>query len=139
MSKGVSSVFLICGLVLLVGGIVLVVAGAVTLGEVVRGMAEEEVTTEIDGEQVSVTTANAAMNQANLIKEHTLGNFGSYASMARDDPNRATYLSGLTLRNALFIGRMGLQIGLLLVGLGALLLVAGIPLAVAGISGLRTS
>ncbi|MEE8440282.1 MAG: hypothetical protein V3S41_01070 [Spirochaetia bacterium] len=139
MGKGVSSLFLICGLVLLVGGIGLVVVGVVTRAEVIRGMTEEEVTTEIDGEQVLVVTADAAMSMANLIKSHTLGNFGSYTSMERDDPNRATYLSGLTLRNSLIIGRMGLQIGLLLMGLGALFLVTGLPLTLAGISNLRKS
>lgn len=139
MGKGLSSLFLICGLILLVGGIGLIVVGAVTRGEVIQGMAEEEVTTEIDGEQVAVTTAKAAMNQANLIKGHTLGNFGSYSSMERGDPNRATYLSGLTLRNSLIIGRIGLQIGLLLVGLGALFIVTGVPLTLAGIRNLRKS
>ena len=110
----------------------MIVAGAAARAEVVRGMEEEEVTTTIGEEKVPVNTARAAMNQYDLIKEHTWGSFGSYSSLERDDPNRATYVTGLTLRNSLVIGRMGLQISLLIMGLGVMFLLSGISFTVAG-------
>ena len=139
MNKTVATLSMLIGLILIVAGVGLFIMGASSRAEVIRGMAEEEVTTELDGEQVSVTTARAAMAQYNLIKEHTLGSFGSYSSMERDDPRRDTYLKGLTLRNSLVIGRMGLQISLLIMGLGVLFLLTGIPLTMAGAGGGKSS
>ena len=137
MGKGTSAPVMIIGILLLVAGIVLFVVGLGARSEVVRGMQDEEVTTEIDGERVPVNTAAAAMNQYDLIKEHTLGSFGSYSSLDREDPRRDTYLRGLTLRNSLVIGRMGLQISMLIVGLGVLFFLTGGALTVAGMGGAR--
>ena len=133
MNKGSATIVLAIGLVVLVIGVVLVVLGIAARSEVITGMKDEEVTTEIDGKDVPVTSARAAMNQYDLIKSHTLGSFGSYSSLERDDPRRDTYLRGLTLRNSLVIGRMGLQISLLIIGLGALFILTGASLAITGV------
>jgi hypothetical protein len=138
MSKSAGGLVLTVGIVLAVAGIAMVVVGIGARGEVVQGMLDEEVTTEItEGEVVPVKTAATAMAQYNLIKDHTLGSFGSYSSLEREDPRRATYVTGLTLRNSLVIGRMGLQVGLLIVGLGGLFFLTGGALAAAGMSARR--
>ena len=135
MGKGASALVLALGIVVAVAGVVLFVAGLTARGEVIQGMLDEEVTTEIDGEEVPVNSARTAMNQYNLIKDHTLGSFGSYSSLEREDPRRDTYVRGLTLRNSLVIGRMGLQISLLISGLGVLFFLTGASLGLIGAGG----
>lgn len=123
------------GLVLVVSGVIFIVVGLSARAEVIAGLEDEEITTVMkEGEEpVPVNSAETAMNQANLIKQHSLENYGTYSSMARDDPNRDTYIKGLTLRNALIIARMALQITLLIMGLGVLFFLIGISLGGLGI------
>ncbi|MEE8347066.1 MAG: hypothetical protein V3S20_06945, partial [Dehalococcoidia bacterium] len=70
-----------------------------------------------------VATARA---QEGIIKEHTLGTLGPYSGMEREDPNRETYLKGVTLRTALNQAVMGFKVADLVVGVGALVLVIGL-------------
>ena len=116
-------------------GLVFVAAGAYTISEgfgardLVRAeLADEQVktsdTASIPGAWVTdVTTAEV---QAATIKEHTFGQFGPYSGMERDDPNRATYLDGLTLRNSLNMAVLGFKISELVVGIGALIIGLGV-------------
>ena len=48
-----------------------------------------------------VANAETAEAQQALLTEHTLGLFGPYSGMDREDPHRETYLTALTMRNAL--------------------------------------
>jgi len=123
------------GLVLVVGGVVFIAVGLSSRAEVIAGLADEEIeTVMVEGEKaVPVNSAETAMNQANIIKAHSLDRYGTYSSMERDDPNRATYISGLTLRNALVIARMALQLTLLIMGLGVLFILIGISLGGIGL------
>jgi len=123
------------GLVLVVGGIVFIITGLSAQAEVIAGLADEEIeTVMVEGEEaVPVNSPETAMNQANLIKAHSLDNWGTYTSMAREDPNREQYIHGVALRNALIIARMALQLTLLLIGLGVLFILIGISLGGIGL------
>jgi hypothetical protein len=96
-------------------------------------MRDEAVTTTIDGEEVLVLDQRTAMNQADLIKSHTNETFGPYTALERDDPQRDTYLKGLTLRNSLTLARMGLDLSELVMGVGALFFAIGGSVLVVGV------
>lgn len=133
-NKLIGKAVMIAGLIILVVGIAFVVLGFLTRAEVVAGLEDEEITTEINGEKVPVNNEVTAMLQANTIKQHSLERYGTYSSMERDDPNRDTFLKGLTLRNALIIARMALQISLLVIGLGGLFALMGVSLTLLGLN-----
>ncbi len=73
-----------------------------------------------------VNDAKTAEAEAEVIKEHTFGRYGPYADMERDDPNRDTYLKGLTLRNALNLAVVGFGVTDLAIGTGAISIVLGL-------------
>ena len=134
-----SLAYSLVGIVLIVSSAGLLLLGMLTRFEVIDGMRQEEVTIEIDGVEVLVTTAKSATFQTDVIKADTLQTFGSYPTLEWEDPYRKVYLEGLTLRNSLTIGRMGLQISGLIMGLGVLFFLSGLPLTVAGGSAMRKS
>jgi len=116
-------------------GLVFVGAGAYTIGEGIEArdlvraeLADEQVMTGEDAAIPStlVTDAATAEVQAATIKEHTFGEFGPYSGMERDDPNRETYLKGLTLRNSLNMAVLGFKISDLVVGIGTLIIGLGV-------------
>ncbi len=124
---------LIIGVAVIAMGGFFVSQGMAARDEIKASMVEEQVTTKINDVEVPVNTQETAMNQANLIKSHTLERFGPWSSMERDDPNRATMLDGLTLRNSLYLGRMGLDVADLVMGLGAIFMLIGTGMALGGV------
>lgn len=116
-------------------GLVFVASGAYTINEgiaaadLVRAeLRDEQVTTGDDASipNTLVQDAATAEVQALTIKEHTFGQYGPYSGMERDDPNRETYLKGLTLRNSLNMAVMGFKVSDLVVGIGALIIAVGL-------------
>ena len=120
------------GVVTIVLGGFFVQQGMAAKDEIKASLAEEQVTTTIDEVKVPVADQATLMIQADVIKGHTLAKYGPWQSMERDDPNRATMLDGLTLRNSLYLARMGLDVSELVIGLGAIFLTLGTGLAIAG-------
>ena len=57
---------------------------------------------------------------------HSIERWGLYSKMERDDPNRATYVTGLTLRNALNMSVLGFGVADLAMGVGAVVIVMGV-------------
>jgi hypothetical protein len=115
-------------------GLVLVAAGVYTLvraldvrAEIRDELRDEQIVTSQDARipRVLVQDAATAKAQADVIKEHTLGRWGPFSQLPRDDPRRAQFIDGVALRTALNLAVMGFGITDLLLGLGAILLVAG--------------
>jgi hypothetical protein len=98
-------------------------------------LASEQVTTSADAAipGVPVTDARTAQAQADVIKKHALERYGSYASMSRDDPNRATYLDSFTLRTSLGLAVLGFGVSDLALGTGVAVLVIGLGTLVFGV------
>ena len=71
--------------------------------------------------------AKTAEAQAEVIKMHSFDRYGRYSDMdmGRDDPNRAAYIKGLTLRNSLNMAVMGFGIAGLAIGTGAIVSLMG--------------
>ena len=86
---------------------------------------------------VLIDTAAEADAQAKVIRTHTLAATGglTYSEMDREDPNRALYITSITLQGALHQAHLGLEltlfiagVGLAFTGIGAGTLVIGLPL-----------
>ena len=78
---------------------------------------------------VLVEDVETARAQQDAIEQHTFGRFGPYSGMERDDPNRDTYLSGLTLRTALNLAVVGFGVADLAIGTGAISIMLGLIIA----------
>lgn len=119
------------GLAFLALGTFFVVMGFEAKATIREALAEENVFTAKDAvlfgvaEGVLVDDAKTAEAQAAVIKMHSIDRYGLFAEMERDDPNRASYLKGLTLRNALNLAVLGFGVANLAIGTGAVILLLG--------------
>lgn len=77
-----------------------------------------------------VDDADTARAQADAIKTHTLGTWGPYSELPRDDPRRAQFIDGVALRTALSMAVMGFKLTDLVIAAGAILLLAGVATVV---------
>ena len=116
------------GLVLLCGGAYMVFAGIQTRNELREELRAEQVMTSGDTPRpgVLIEDAETARMQADAIKEHTLGTWGPYSELPRDDPRRAQFIDGVTLRTALNMAVMGFGVTQLVIGGGLIILLAGL-------------
>jgi hypothetical protein len=116
------------GLVLLIGGSVMVLAGVDTRNQIQDELRAEQIQTSADTPRpgVLVEDAETARMQAEAIKQHTLGTWGPYSELPRDDPRRAQFIDGVALRTALNMAVMGFGITQLLIGAGLIVVLAGL-------------
>ncbi|HXG43043.1 MAG TPA: hypothetical protein VNL95_10020 [Dehalococcoidia bacterium] len=115
------------GLVLLAAGTFTLVRALDVRDQIRDELRDEQIVTSQDARipGVLVQDAKTAKAQADVIKQHTLGTWGPFSQLPRDDPRRAQFIDGVALRTALNLAVMGFGITDLLLGLGAILLVAG--------------
>lgn len=112
-------------------GALFIVMGLDAKDTIRTALADENVTTGKDAVNfgvhagVLVDDAKTAEAQAEVIKMHTIDRYGRYTDMERDDPNRATYIKGLTLRNALNMAVMGFGVTDLAIGTGVVIILMG--------------
>jgi hypothetical protein len=106
----------------------MVVQGISVRNEIQDELRDEQIMTSQDATipGVLVEDAETARAQANVIKEHTLGTWGPYSQLPREDPRRAQFVDGVALRTALNMAVMGFGVTQLVIGAGALVLVAGL-------------
>ncbi len=117
--------------VLVMGGY-FIQQGFAAESEIKDRLADEAVTITIDDVEYAVDSGELATAQALVIKSHTLDKYGPWQTLERGSDERATLLDGLTLRNSLYLARMGLDVSELVIGLGAIFLTLGTGLALAG-------
>lgn len=122
----------VLGLAIIALGVFFVTEGFAAKAEVREAMIAEQVTVTIDEVTVPVADQETAMAMAEVITGHTLGTYGPWQGMERDDPHRASMLDGLTLRNSLTLGRMALDVGDLVTGLGAVSALMGVAFIATG-------
>jgi hypothetical protein len=117
----------ILGLLLLIGGAFMVIQGISVRNEIRDELKAEQIMTSKDASipEALVEDAETARAQAEVIKKHTLGTWGPYSQLPREDPRRAQFIDGVTLRTALNMAVMGFGVTQLVIGAGALVLVAG--------------
>ncbi len=120
----------VLGLVFVGAGAFMVQQGRAAKDEVRAALIQEKVTTSKDARipEALVSDAATADAQADAILAHSLtsSNGLTYAEMKRDDPARATYLDGVTLRTALNLAVMGFKVSDLVIGIGAFIIVMGV-------------
>jgi hypothetical protein len=119
---------LLVGVLLVIGGLVFVVQGTSARDEIRDELRAEQVMTSQDASipGVLVEDAETAKAQADAIKTHTLGTWGPYSQLPRDDPRRAQFIDGVALRTALNMAVMGFKMTDLVIAAGAILLLAGL-------------
>ena len=117
----------VLGVVFLAAGGYMISQGVSAKNQVKSELIAEQITTSKDAPipGVLVNSADTASAQEEAIKEHTLGKWGPYSKLAQTDPNRATYLNGVTLRTALNLAVMGFKISDLVIGVGAFIVALG--------------
>jgi hypothetical protein len=118
---------LILGLLLVIGGGYMVVQGLSVRDEIQDELRDEQIMTSQDARipGVLVEDAETAKAQADIIKQHTLGTWGPYSELPREDPRRAQFIDGVTLRTALNMAVMGFGVTQLVIGAGVLVVLAG--------------
>jgi hypothetical protein len=119
---------LLLGLILMAAGGFLIIQGIDVRNQIRDELRAEQITTSNDARfpGVPVTDEETAKAQADVIKKHTLGTWGPYSQLPREDPRRAQFIDGVTLRTALNMAVMGFGITQLIIGTGAIVLVAGL-------------
>lgn len=129
---------LVLGLSLVIGGLYMVIRGVEVRNTIRDELRAEQVITSQDSSipGVLVEDAKTAQAQADSIKEHTLGTWGPYSELPREDPRRAQFIDGVALRTALNMAVMGFGVTDLIIGAGVLVLVAGAATAVLATPGL---
>ncbi len=117
----------VLGITLVAAGLFMIVRGSEAWADIERELSAEEVMTSGDAAipGVLVTDAATARAQADVIKEHTLGRWGPYSSLDREDPRRASFIDGVALRSALNMAVMGFALAELAIGAGIIILIAG--------------
>lgn len=122
---------LVLGLALVAGGAFFIAKGVLAKAEIRAALLEEQITTSQDAVKVGgqagvlVSDPKTAQWQSDTIKLHTLGRWGPYSKMAREDPNRQTYVNGVALRTALNLAILGFGVADLAIGTGAFIILAG--------------
>ncbi|MBM3944515.1 MAG: hypothetical protein FJ317_03370 [SAR202 cluster bacterium] len=124
---------------LAIGGY-LVYAGFEARAEVKAMLVEEQVYagagTEAWGVVPGTLVDNAvtARAQANLIKEHTLGRYGPWGTIPREDTaTRQTFVNGVALRSALGLAEMGFGVALMAIAVGGMAILMGVALGGAAV------
>ena len=119
---------LLLGLLLVAGGAFMALSGLNVRNEIRDELRAEQITTSQDARipGVLVEDADTAKAQADVIKEHTLGTWGPYSALPRDDPRRAQFIDGVALRTALNMAVMGFRVTQLVIGAGILVFIAGL-------------
>ena len=124
------------GLVLTASGAFMVQEARLAHDDVRDALASERIITAEDAEipLAAVDSPAEAKAQADIIQEHALAISGgkTYSEMARDDPNRATYLNAVTLRTALMESYLAFKVSDLVLGVGVIVVLLGLSHVVLG-------
>jgi hypothetical protein len=125
------------GLILVGSGLFMIYEGKQARDDVTNTLAAERIITSENAEipLVRVTGPEEAKAQADIIKEDALRATGgkTWAELDRNDPNRQTYLTSVTLRTALMQSYIAFKVADLVMGVGALVAVLGAAQAVLGL------
>lgn len=118
----------VMGLLLVAVGAYSIIQGLDVRNQIRNELRDEQIITSQDASipGVLVEDAETAKAQADVIKQHTLGTWGPYSQLPRDDPRRAQFVDGVALRTALNMAVMGFGITDLIIGMGVIVLLAGL-------------
>ena len=131
VSKFAVVVAILLGLGMVALGSVFIIMGLDARSDIRQALIKENVITSQDAAVpgIPVQDAETARMQQDVIEQHTFGRWGPYSSLNRDDPNRQTYLNGLTIRNSLNLSILGFGVADLAIGTGGIAIVLGLIIA----------
>lgn len=133
--KVFSIVLIAAGIIALVFGVVFIAQGFMKSSLISDAMQMEKASYgsadgEIDG---VIDTSSEAQVMAGVLRDHRMENFGYYTELERDDPNRATILSAMTMENSLNLAVLGYGVTDIAKASGGFMLVIGLALTFSGI------
>jgi hypothetical protein len=124
------------GIALAGGGAFMIMEGRAAHDEVRDTLASEKIVTPEDAgiPTAPVTGPEEAKAQAEVIRQHVLKmtNGKTYAELDRNDPNRNTYLTSVTLRTALMESYLAFKVSDLVTGMGVIVVFLGLSHVVLG-------
>ena len=123
----------VLAILVMLGGAILVLGGGTTWGVVQNSLADEQITVAEDAANFAgepVDGPLTAYAQAQVIEKHALEASGgkTYAELGREDPVRATVMTGSFLRASLFTSVVSFGVAAMAMGLGVLFLLVGFAL-----------
>jgi hypothetical protein len=80
-----------------------------------------------------IDTPGEVKLMANTLMAHLMADFAPYSVMKGTDPNRQTYLNGLSMVTALNEAQMGLGVSTIALGVGVFMLITGLGFGIVGI------
>ncbi|MCW2666496.1 MAG: hypothetical protein JWN57_1458 [Frankiales bacterium] len=125
------------GTLVVAAGVVLALSGAGTWAMVQSSLAGENITVADDAARFAGQQVNGPLTayyEADIIEHHALEASGgkTYAELDRDDPARATVMTGSFLRASLFTSVVSFGIAAMAMGLGLLFALIGFALRAVG-------
>ena len=124
------------GLLLVGSGLFMVTEARSAHSDVRGALTAERIVTAEDADipLAPVDGPEEAKAQADAIQAHVIKITGgkTYAELARDDPNRATYLQAVTLRTALMESYLAFRVADLVLGVGVIVALLGLSHVVLG-------
>ncbi|MEV0901904.1 aromatic ring-opening dioxygenase LigA [Actinoplanes sp. NPDC049802] len=130
---GSGSAVRLIGILLMLAGLIMVVAGATTWFTVQSQLADERITVSADAEWFAgekIDGPLTAYSEAQIIEKHALKASGgkTYAELDKEDPVRATVMTGSFLRASLFTSVVSFGIAAMAAGLGLVIGLIGYAL-----------
>lgn len=121
------------GSLIIAAGLILSLAGAGTWVLVQNSLADENITVADDAAHFGGQHVNGPLTayyQADIIKHHALeaSKGKTYAELDRDDPVRATVMTGSFLRASLFTSVVSFGLAAMAIGLGIVFILIGLAM-----------
>lgn len=140
ITKYLAVMVTVLAVVSLVMGIVTIVQGSSAKAKIAEELRAEDVTLGLPKEGEPgykegnvVDTAAEAQAAQDMIEKHLRENFGTYGDTERGSPERATYITGTTLRNSLNLAVMGFGVSTIAILSGVFMVIMGVALGGGGI------
>jgi hypothetical protein len=137
ISKRISILVLIAGLIAIVAGGVFIGMGFQKASMITEKMAEQQVTYTGAGGIINgiIDTPAEAQAMSDVLAEHQ-ASLGIYSQLAKDDPNRATILNAMTMENSLNLAIMGYGLTDVVKASGAFMVVVGLAFLAISVPGI---
>ena len=143
MNKTISNLgiaIIVLAIVCAIVGIVFVQQGFSKQNYLVNAMKQEQITLNIDGQQVVIDNATKAQKAGDTVREHRHGIAPTYGDLLAGkqfdptNPKQLTYAQALNLENYLYLAVATFGLVTVVLGAGAFMIISGIAFGLTGIA-----
>jgi hypothetical protein len=137
MGRKIAAIALVMGLISFALGGFFVQQGFAKASMITEKMTEQNITYGSAGGSIAgaIDTPQEAQAMADILGEHAK-QYGNYAELKKDDPNRQTILNAMTMSNSLEMAVMGFGLTDVVKASGAFMLLVGFTFIIIAIPGL---